>query len=337
MDGSGVFLRVGALIVLGLGLLLGIVWFLGGQRFGHGDVFESYFHESVQGLEVGAPVKYRGVTVGRVTAVGLVSAEYGHSAADIDSSAYRQVFVRYLVDVAKIGPMPKLSTAIRLGLRARIVSQVLTGVGFIELDFSNPMLYPAVAPPWRPQAEYIPSIPSTFTQVQDAAQALLAKLDKIDLDRLSRSLQGVIDTLDDDLTSGDIHKTLGDAQALLVTTRSAVQKADLPGLSAELRQTAVALQSVARNPALARTLTNSAAASGRLISLTRQMSALAVNLQTAVETGTESARALDARLAPILRDLRGTAANLRATTDSLRQYPAQLLTGPPPPERGLGR
>lgn len=337
MDGSGVFLRVGALIVLGLGLLLGIVWFLGGQRFSHGDLFESYFHELVQGLEVGAQVKYRGVTVGRVTAVGLVSAEYGHSATDIDRSAYRQVFVRYLVDVAKIGPMPKLSTAIRLGLRARIVSQVLTGVGFIELDFSNPILYPAVAPPWQPRAQYIPSIPSTFTQVQDAAQALLAKLDKIDLDRLSRSLQGLIDALNDDLTTGDVHKTLGDAQALLVTTRSAVQKADLPGLSAELGHTAVALRAVATNPALARTLTNSAAASGRLVSLARQMSTLVVNLQTAVETGTASARTLDARLAPILRDLRGTAANLRATTDSLRQYPAQLLTGPPPPERSLAR
>ncbi len=337
MDGSGVFLRVGALIVLGLGLLLGIVWFLGGQRFRHGDLFESYFHELVQGLEVGAQVKYRGVTVGRVTAVGLVSAEYGHSATDIDRSAYRQVFVRYLVDVAKIGPMPKLSTAIRLGLRARIVSQVLTGVGFIELDFSNPILYPAVAPPWVPRAQYIPSIPSTFTQVQDAAQALLAKLDKIDLDRLSRSLQGLIDALNDDLTTGDVHKTLGDAQALLVTTRSAVQKADLPGLSAELGHTAVALRAVATNPALARTLTNSAAASGRLVSLARQMSTLVVNLQTAVETGTASARTLDARLAPILRDLRGTAANLRATTDSLRQYPAQLLTGPPPPERSLAR
>jgi len=337
MDGSGVFLRVGALIALGAGLLLGIVWFLGGQRFGHGAQFESYFHESVQGLEVGAPVKYRGVTVGRVTAVGLVSAEYGHSPADIDRSAYRQVFVRYLVDVDKIGPMPKLSTAIRLGLRARIVSQVLTGVGFIELDFSNPSLYPAVAPPWRPRAEYIPSIPSTFTQVQDAAQALLAKLDKIDLDRLSRSLQNVIDVLHDDLTTGDVHKTLDDAQALLTTTRSAVQQADLPRLSAQLRHTAVALQSVATNPALARTLTNSAAASGRLASLAHQMSALVANLQTAVRTGTEGARALDARLTPILRDLRGTAANLRATTDSLRQYPGQLLTGPPPPDRSLAR
>ncbi len=337
MESQGVFLRVGALIVLGLGLLIGIVWFLGGQRFGHGEVYESYFKESVQGLEVGAPVKYRGVTVGRVTAIGLASAEYGHSPADMDRSAYREVFVRYLVDTAKIGPVPDLKSAIRLGLRARIVSQVLTGVGYIELDYVSPLVYPASVPPWRPQAEYIPSVPSTFTQVQDAAQALLAKLDKIDLDRLSRSLQTLVDTLQGELVSGDVHKTLAAAQGLLQTARTSVQEADLPGLSAELRRTAAALGGVVRDPALARTLANSAKASGQLVRLTGQMSGLVARLQAAVAAGSDGVSQLNARLTPILRDLRGTAANLRATTDSLRQYPGQLLSGPPPQDRSLAR
>ncbi|MGH7044398.1 MAG: MlaD family protein [Acetobacteraceae bacterium] len=337
MDGSGVFLRVGALIVLGLGLLLGIVWFLGGQQFRHGTTYESYFQESVQGLEVGAPVKYRGVTVGRVTAIGLVSAEYGQSRADMGRPAYRQVFVRYLVDTSKIGPIQSLTRAIQLGLRARIVSQVLTGVGYIELDYVNPLLYPAVAPPWQANAEVVPSIPSTFTQVQDAAQALLAKVNTIGIDRLAKSLQTLIDGLQGELTDGDVHKTLADAQALLSTTRTAVQGADLPGLSAELQRTATALRAVATNPALARTLDNSATASARLARLAGQMSTLVARLQTAVAAGTAGAAQLDARVAPILRDLRGAAANLRATTETLRQDPGQLLSGPPPPERNLAR
>ena len=330
MEGRGVFLRTGALIVTGLGLLIGIVWFLGGQRFTQGVLYESYFHESVQGLEVGAPVKYRGVTVGRVTTIGLVSAVYGHSTADVDRSAYRQVFVRYLVDTTKIGKLPSLDQALRLGLRARITTQVLTGVGYLELDFVNPRLYPVAALPWTPDALYIPSIPSTFTQVQDAAQALLAKLDKIDLDRLSDSLLGLVDALRAEVTTGDLHKTLADADTLMRTANTAVQQANLPLLSADLRHTATSLRAIAQDPALRRTLANSAAATAQLAKLTHQASKLIATLQATTEAAALGGADLQSRLNPILRDLQGTAENLRAATDLLRQYPAQLLSGPPP-------
>ena len=330
MEGQGGFLRTGTLVVVGVALLVAIVWFLGGDRFRHGQVFESYFPESVAGLEVGAPVKYRGVTVGRVTAIALVSAVYGRDAKDLDRSVYRQVVVRYLVDTAKIGPVPQLSKAIGLGLRARIVSQVLTGVGVIELDFVKPLLYPATPQPWTPLDPVIPSVPSTFTQVQDAAQALLKKLDKVDLDGLSRGLLTLIDMLQSELSSGDVHRTLADADALLRTTRGQIRAADLPATAAALRRTANALNALARNPALARTLTNGATASAKLVRLATRMSKLLTALQTAVAGASEGAAGLTARVDPILRDLRATAGNLRAATETLRQYPGSLLAAPPP-------
>ena len=80
-EARGAFLRVGLLVLGGLALVIGLVWFFGGSTLSHGTLFETYFGESVQGLEVGAPVKYRGVTVGRVTDLGLVAAEYGTRAA----------------------------------------------------------------------------------------------------------------------------------------------------------------------------------------------------------------------------------------------------------------
>ena len=100
----------------------------------------------MQGLEVGAPVKYRGVTIGRVTDIGLVSAEYGGRPADRESrrQTYRLVFVRFEVDTSKIGPVPETAEAVKLGLRARLASQGITGLSYIELDFVDPTRYPAV-------------------------------------------------------------------------------------------------------------------------------------------------------------------------------------------------
>src|SRR3954466_11854994 len=96
---SGTYLRVGLLILGGLGLLVAMIWFLGGAEINRGTLYESYFSESVQGLEVGAAVKYRGVTIGRVSEIGLVSAAYGQGMAiEKDAQLYRLVFVRYAVD-----------------------------------------------------------------------------------------------------------------------------------------------------------------------------------------------------------------------------------------------
>ena len=70
-------------MVLGsLLLLVGLVLALTGDRWHEGQAYETYFSESVQGLDVGAPVKYRGVTLGRVSHIGLVSAEYGATAEE---------------------------------------------------------------------------------------------------------------------------------------------------------------------------------------------------------------------------------------------------------------
>ena len=68
MKGSALYLRVGLLVVVGAILATGFLVFLAGSR-GQGPVtiFETYSAESVQGLDIGAPVRYRGVQIGRVT------------------------------------------------------------------------------------------------------------------------------------------------------------------------------------------------------------------------------------------------------------------------------
>src|SRR5579872_4066801 len=121
MEARTLYLRVGMLIVGGVVLAMALIWFLGGNQIIHGTLFESYFSESVQGLEVGSTVKYRGVTIGRITDIGLVSAEYaGGKPLDLERRTYRLVFVRFQVDTSKLGPVPDTAAAVGLGLRARL-------------------------------------------------------------------------------------------------------------------------------------------------------------------------------------------------------------------------
>lgn len=63
---------VGLFVACGIGIaLLAIVW-LGVSRFlEKGQYYVTYFDESVQGLDIDSPVKYRGVSIGRVETIGI--------------------------------------------------------------------------------------------------------------------------------------------------------------------------------------------------------------------------------------------------------------------------
>lgn len=331
-DSRAAFLRVGLLVIAGIGLVIGLVWFFGGARLTHGSLYETYFRESVQGLDVGAPVKYRGVTVGRVTELGLVNAEYGNhnTSVQIDRQTYRMVFARFIVDRSLIGSVPDTKEAVKLGLRVRLASQGITGLTYLELDFANPEDYPAEQVPWTPRDEYIPSMPSTLLQVQNAATQFLAKLNKLDIDTLAASLTGLVTDLRANINQGDLHQALTQTTALLRTLNDAARDADLPGLTADLRQTSAALRTLAQDPNLRRTLANAAETTDRLAAASARLQTLIAALQATAQRIDNSTADVQQGLLPILRDAQAAAANLRDTSESLRRYPAQILLGAPP-------
>jgi ABC-type transporter Mla subunit MlaD len=333
MYGRAAPLRVGLLILGGIGLLLALIWFLRGGQVRNGTLFVTYFSESVQGLEVGSRVEYRGVTVGRVVQLGVVSAIHGSEEQDVVNPLFRQVYVRYVVDTARIGHIPDVGEAVRLGLRAKLNTQLITGLSYIELDFVSPTAYPVPNLPWKPEAAFVPSMPSTFAQVQNAGQQLLAKLDKIDVTRLAASLTALAETLSNELSSGEVYGTLTAATGLLDSAGAAVKGADLPGLAADLRKTSDALRALATNPELKTLLTQGASATERLGQLTARMTALISDLEVAVRQVSGGTAQLQAGLAPLVRNMQAASENLRELTASLRQYPAQVLSGPPPPVR----
>ncbi len=329
----GAFLRVGILVITGFVLVVGLIWFFAGRDLGHGSLFETYFSESVQGLDVGSPVKYRGVTVGRVNELGLVTAEYGtHSApAQIDRKTYQLVFVRFIVDRKRLGQLPDTDAAVKVGLRVRLASQGITGLSYLELDFADPKTYPAQDVPWAPKYPYIPSMPSTLQQVQDSATQFLSKLNRIDVDALSKSLTSLLQNLSTSLDSGDLHLTFARAAELLGALNDTVKAANLPGLTADLRQTSTALRQLAQDRDLHRSLANAAVLTDRLAAASARLGPLIAGLQATASRADNGIADLQVSLQPILRDAQATMANLRDTTAEIRRYPAQILLSDPPP------
>jgi ABC-type transporter Mla subunit MlaD len=338
MEARALYLRVGVLILAGIALLLGLLWFIGGNRFRSGTVYESYFSESVQGLEVGAPVKYRGVTVGRVTDLGLVTAEYREGMAlNLQKSTSRLVFARYELDTRRIGQLPDTTTAVGLGLRARLASQGLTGLAYLELDFVNPKQYPPLDVPWQPEAEYIPSMPSTLSQVQVAAENLLDKLNAMDLDKLGIEASGLLRDLRADIATGDVHTTLSEATALLRATHEAVTAADVPGLMADLRQTSGAVRNTVQGEKVQALLSNAGVAAARLADAAAKLPPLIAALQATTARIGNGTADVEQGVIPVLRDVQASAQNLRELTDLLRHYPAGALSEPPPHGGGVAR
>ncbi|MFC7554196.1 MlaD family protein [Pseudoroseomonas wenyumeiae] len=171
------YVRVGALLLVGLALGLGFLFFLtAGQVGKSAEIFETYFDESVTGLEPGAPVRYRGVRIGQVTEIGLVNAAYDLDNRSQAAAAFQLVFVRMALDPKRtmLSNAEAAQRAVQNGLRARLSSQGLTGVSYIELDFVDPERFPPRTVPWTPAYPVIPSMPSTVAQVQDAAEQVLS-------------------------------------------------------------------------------------------------------------------------------------------------------------------
>ena len=205
-------LRIGIFTVSGLLLLLAGLFYLGlSDLFAAKMKVFTYFSESVQGLNVGSSVKYRGVPVGTVSKLSI----------DMDS---KKVLVTMEIEPEHFhSTRQKLNTGnvferlirkeVENGLRCRLEFAGITGMKFIELDYfapPNPQTkritehYVLVA-----DAEYIPSVPSTIKDLTAALSGALDRLSRIRFEdiagEMERSLSKLSELLSDPAISSAIN------------------------------------------------------------------------------------------------------------------------------------
>lgn len=178
----GAFVLGGVLIAV-----TAVVVFGSGRLFRDTGTFMSFFDSSVSGLEEGAPVKFRGIDVGRVTEVLIDLPDAQREVGDI------RIAVVYEIDRAKLEargatariPNPFDVESLReLGVRAQLATESLvTGRKYIGLDADpfHPVQFTPV--PGAPYPE-IPTVNTGLEGVEEQLQGIVAELGNVKLDSL---------------------------------------------------------------------------------------------------------------------------------------------------------
>jgi len=293
---------IGAFVVGSVVLLaLAVILFGSGRMFEKRERLVSYFDHSVTGLDVGAPVIFRGVQVGDVNRIGaIVNSETFEVAVPV----YFEVVVG---SIEVVGNAPRglegIENMIRVGLRAQLKSQsLITGKLYLDLDLhpDSPVNYKGLD---RKVAE-MPTVPTEMQRFRQEARAVFRRLSELPLEDLVIRLTSAAGGLDHLLNKPELAQSIDHLNATLGETRQLMAR-----LNARV-------DGVADN------------ADGALLEI-QATAAKAATALGSLETMVAEGSPLQYQLIATLQELEEAARSLRLLSDHLSRQPEQLLFGKP--------
>jgi len=323
---------IGGFVLGALALLvIAVIAFGSGRLFRKTKEFVVYFDRDVNGLNIGAPVKFKGVEVGSVKNILL----------QLDQSLeVPSIPVLFEIDLKKItsrgGTLTlledpaALKVAIDRGLRAQLRTESLvTGVLYIGIDLfpGTPVKFVQAAGSKYPE---IPAVPTTLERVEVTAGEILAKLSEVDfkgmMDSVSRAVDGVgqlvnspalksaLQRLDQmmpkiDQAIAEIRKTTGNLDGNITT------------LSANFQQTSDAAREAMQQASLTMKQTDAAL---------KEAEAAMINIRGISDPDSITFY----ELGRSLREVSAAARSLRLLSDSVQRNPRSLIFGRPDMREG---
>ncbi|WP_028317919.1 MlaD family protein [Desulfobulbus elongatus] len=321
---------VGIFVLVALTLALAAIVILGKIKFKENRLrCVAYFTGSLYGLDAGAPVTFRGVTIGRVSAVQI----------NFDKEHNNYIIPVYLDIEQKpdlSGEQKKswspeelnviLKQMIGQGLRAQLkITSLLTSKLYIDLAF-----FPDAQTTLRGRDESlleIPTQPSGFEQITQ-------KLESLPLTEILNKTATALDGINNLVNSKETRNVLGTLESTMVRLNALLAHADaeFPALAAELK---TGLANFATLSATATTFLRTAdrevpEASAELKHLLSGLNATAGAL-TKTLNNVEQLTAKDSifayQVTTSLREIERTAVSIRQLTDYLQQHPDALVFG----------
>lgn len=321
MSSKANYFKLGVFVLGGVALALAALLALGiGRTFRKPLLLETYLDETVQGLEEGSTVKYRGVALGRVHSIGFARDRYEFGKPAAEQTGYILIEVAVSEEAYRAHGrqafLEQMRADVERGLRFRLNSQGITGLSYLELDYVDPERNPSLEYHWTPENPYIPSAPGTLTKLLSAVELVFRKLEDVDLEQVLKNLNRLLATTEGEIRGAGISQISSQATNLL----------------AELRDTNRSLQGILGDPKW-HELPKSAVAT--VEELRQKLDALDLQgvgrrLEATLSTAEAFLAGKESDLAVTLSNLRALSEDLRAVSELAREHPASILFGQPP-------
>lgn len=357
---------------LGLFVLVTLALFVAGVIiFGAGKLFEPRLQtetsvgESVQGLDVGADVKYQGVSVGRVNYILLgLSQHTGNEDIAQRMALSKLVVIGMELYPKRIPSMPgqalkeQLTLGIEYGLHVRMASSGITGPTYLELVILDPGDYKAQPLVYTPEHLYIPSTPSFVHQMKSGIEDLVEELNKMHLadtvnnaNALLADLRKAVGDIQIKAISDRLAATLDEARASAARVRDILSKPEIATAIKNLEATTGEARQIVASPEIKKFLADLPTISANLKSTIDRVNSIvdnpainktlegAANVGPAVADLRRALRELSGILTSnriqidaMMTNLRRTSVNAAELTDDAKRNPARMLFGDAPPK-----
>ncbi len=193
----GIFALVAAFLGMGT-----IIFVASGKLFRAEETILVYFGESVNGLAVGSPVKFKGVPIGEVKDIRM-----SYNQIPDRETSYVPVFIN--LNLTKMGKksdsIPTLEVInpatfkeeLRSGLRAKLnLLSFITGQLYVEFDYFDPPGTPYILRQLGDEYKEIPSVPSDMEELGATASDILAKFASVDIKKMNDRILSLLNRLD---------------------------------------------------------------------------------------------------------------------------------------------
>ena len=172
------------------------------------------FKESVQGMESGSPVKFRGVPIGKVSNI-VINAKKKLIRVDMDIDLDK-VRTESSSSSGKLTPQQFyefIDREVSSGLRCRMEFAGITGLKYLEIDYQGtdekPSEFLADAGLAHDGAYYIPSTPSLLSGLRTSLSDTLSKIASIDYKKIADELTSALESANKLFSDPRIREIIG--------------------------------------------------------------------------------------------------------------------------------